>query len=143
MMCAHFVTFSTLTVCDPLPMRISFLNISKLLSFLLCVVHSCYIQGQDSGDCRTIQDLTTGTTPELSFCGSAIDYPSVCVPRSFGGESVDPLTLQPIAWGLFPNHTVARKDKWVSDFVSRTIARRKEIESSNGKTSGMRESEWG
>jgi len=64
----------------------------------------------------------------------------VCVPRVYGGEITDFTTLQVVPWGIFSNHTVARKDKWVREYVGKVTARRVAVEAANGKVPGLRES---
>ena len=112
-----------------------------LISLFTLHVRSCFIQGQDSGDCRTLEDLTSGPTPDLSYCGSVLKYGSgsVCVPRSYGGENMDFVSTLPVIYGIFTNHTVKKKDKWISDFVANTVARRTLIETTNGDAPGLRE----
>lgn len=111
-----------------------------LVILLSSFVDSCFIQGHDSGVCRQLSDLVKGPSPDLSYCASVITYPSVCVPRVYGGEITDFTTLQVVPWGIFSNHTVARKDKWVREYVGKVTARRLAVEAANGKVPGLRES---
>jgi hypothetical protein len=94
---------------------------------------ACYIQGQDSGECRSAASLVAAG--DLSYCGTVISssYDSVCVPRTFGGTTIDFITQKPFGWGLFPNHTVRAKDAWVGTYTANAIARRLQIEEKNGE----------
>ena len=96
---------------------------------------ACYIQGVDSGVCRSASELIDNG--DINYCASSITgvYDSVCVPREFGGKGFQFTTQSEFSFGLFPNHTVKAKDKWIAKYTTNAISRRKEVESANGALS--------
>ncbi len=91
----------------------------RLLALLLAASGAlratcCVLQGQDSGHCVP----TAQAAALLPFCAPYVSlYPSACLPNEYPN---------------FPNHTALRKDAWVQAQVQEVIARRLDIEKTNG-----------
>jgi hypothetical protein len=95
------------------PPRLRALLLALLL--LLPAARACVLQGQDSGHCVP----TSAAAALLPFCAPYVTlYPSVCLPNEYAA---------------FPNHTATAKDAWVRAQVGAVVARRLDIENTNGQ----------
>ncbi|KAA0177062.1 hypothetical protein FNF27_01392 [Cafeteria roenbergensis] len=79
-----------------------------ILASLVASAWACAIQGTDSGECQTRDEYEF----QMPFCQDVVRY-TACVPR-----------YQP----LYPNHTLAAKDAWVSASHARVVAERSATE---------------
>ena len=93
-----------------------------LISFLALVVHSCYIQGTDSGYCSDETLDPQFRIAKMPYCSNFVVYPA-CLPKP---QQIPPLKAFPR--GRWYNHTVDNKDAWIAEQVEQHIAYRRGIE---------------
>ena len=93
-----------------------------LLTSLLSLVHSCYIQGTDSGYCSEDTLDPAYRAAKMPFCGKFVEYPA-CLPKF---QKIPPLRSFPK--GRWFNHTVDHKDAWIEENVNNHILYRKSVE---------------
>lgn len=89
---------------------------------LLTFVHSCYIQGTDSGYCS--EETLDGQfrVAKMPYCAKFVVYPA-CLPKL---QQIPPLKAFPR--GRWYNHTVDNKDSWLQEHVEDHIGYRKSVE---------------
>ena len=67
-------------------------------------ISACYIHGTDSGECQSPEKFAF----EIPFCQDMVTY-NACVPKYNS---------------LYPDHTVANKDRWIKNTFNRTVEQR-------------------